>query len=67
MRIIETKIPDIEVENLYENKIDLANKVIQFISPLLDQVYIEKVNNYRNLKKEYLIKKQESLNEKNNL
>jgi hypothetical protein len=67
MRIIETKIPDFEIEKSDENKIGLANKVLQFISPILDEVYTEKVNIFKTFKKEYQNKKQIVLNEKNNL
>jgi hypothetical protein len=67
MNIIETKIPDIEIEKVDKNKVNLANKIIQFITPLLDQVYNEKINNYRIIKKEYQKKKQETSIEKTNL
>lgn len=67
MRIIETKIPDFEIEKSDENKISLANKVLQFISPILDEVYTEKVNQFKIFKKEYQNKKQEVLNQKNDL
>jgi len=46
MNIIETTILDINVENIDQTKVNLANKIIQNINPLFDdlkQVKIEKI------------------------
>jgi len=64
MRIITTNIKDKDNEDLSQNKINLANKIIKLVSPLLDQVYNEKINTIKKLKEDYLIKKQEVLSEK---
>ena len=42
MKIIETNIPDIKKDNIQENKIDLADKLIHNIRPLFDEMYQEK-------------------------
>ncbi len=39
MKITDTKIPNVTEENIDESKLNLVNKIIQNISPLLDEVY----------------------------
>lgn len=50
MIIEETKIPDITDENVDKSKVELANKIIGFIQPLLDNEYKAKAKEVRNLK-----------------
>ncbi len=66
MNIIETKIPDINVDNIDQSKVHLAEKIIHNINPLFDdlqQTKIEefkfKVNEFKQLKKNVLSNKTE--------
>ena len=66
MNIIETKIPDINVDNIDQSKVHLAEKIIYNINPLFDdlqQTKIEefkfKVNEFKQLKKNVLSNKTE--------
>lgn len=56
MKIIETSIPDISVD-VDVSKIDLADKIIGNIHPLLDDIYNEKVSRISLLEKELSTKK----------
>jgi len=47
MNIIETKIPDINIENLDQSKIQLAETIIQNINPLFDDLKQEKINEFK--------------------
>jgi len=42
MKITETDIPDISIKNIDESKIRLADKIIENIYPLFDEMYTEK-------------------------
>jgi hypothetical protein len=57
MIITETDIPDEILENIDQSKIDLADKIINNVQPLLDEVFNEKVASARVLVKEYSEKK----------
>lgn len=57
MIITETDIPDEISENIDQSKIDLADKIINNVQPLLDEVLNEKVASARVLVKEYSKKK----------
>jgi hypothetical protein len=66
MNIIETKIPDIDVDNIDESKVKLADNIIGNINPLFDdlqQVKIDefnfKVSEFKQLKKNVLSNKTE--------
>ena len=66
MNIIETEIPDINIENLDQSKVQLANKIIQNINPLFDDLqqeknneYTFKVNEFKQLKKNVITNKTE--------
>lgn len=67
MNIIETTIADINVENIDVTKVKLANKIIQNISPLFDEVYINNVDRINNLTIELQEKKKEVLKDKDEL
>jgi ribosomal protein L14E/L6E/L27E len=57
MIITETNIPDEILENIDQSKIDLADKIINNVQPLLDEVFNEKVASARILAKKYSEKK----------
>jgi hypothetical protein len=66
MNIIETNIPDINIENIDQSKIELAEKIIKNINPLFDDLqYVKidefkfKVNEFNHLKKNVLTNKTE--------
>jgi len=67
MKVISTGIPDVDVDNIDQSKLNLANKIIKIIYPLLDDVYSEKRNNVISLKKEFEHKTFQVSNEKDNL
>jgi len=64
MNIIETKIPDINTKNIDQSKVNLAEKIINNINPLfndLQQIKIDqfkdKMYEYKTIKKSVLSKK----------
>lgn len=57
MKVIDTNIPDITKENLDKTKIKLANKIIENISPLFEEMIDEKKQSSRKLKAELEQKK----------
>jgi len=66
MNIIETKIPDIDVKDIDQSKVNLAEKIIHNINPLFDdlqQIKIDKfetnVNEFNQLKTKVLSNKNE--------
>jgi len=66
MNIIETKIPDINVDNIDQSKVQLAEKIIHNINPLFDDLKQEKIsefkfkaNEFKQLKKNVLSNKSE--------
>jgi hypothetical protein len=58
MNIQETSIPDVIPENIEDNKIIIANNIIENVYPLFDEVYQAKVERVRALKNE--VKKRKS-------
>jgi len=67
VKIVSTGIPDVYVDNIDKSKLDLANKIIKIIYPLLDDIYSEKQNNAISLKREFERKTFQVSNEKDNL
>ena len=67
MKIVETQIPDVNMENVDSAKVDLANRVIKNVYPLFNEVYIDKVNELTRLKSELKEKRQEVVKRKNQL
>lgn len=66
MNIIETNIPDINVDNIDQSKVKLAEKIIKNINPLFDDLqdikfdeFKFKVSEYKQLKKNVLSNKTE--------
>jgi len=47
MNIIETKIPDIDVSNIDQSKVILADKIIQNINPLFDDLRQIKMEEFK--------------------
>jgi len=50
MNIVETNIPDVDMYNISKSKVELANRIIQGIYPLFDEIYSEKVNDLDGLR-----------------
>lgn len=50
MRIIETEINDICVDNIEESKINLVNEIINYVQPIFTDEYKEKVHEIKSLK-----------------
>jgi hypothetical protein len=59
MKVIDTEIPDIDINNLNEQKVNLMNQIIEGIYPLLENSNILKQNQIKNLEEE--IKKNKKL------
>ena len=57
MDIQTTNIPDVIPENINESKIVLANKLINNVYPLLDEIYSNKIDQVKELEKELELKK----------
>lgn len=53
MNIIETKIPDINVKNIDQSKVNLAEKIIRNINPLFDDLKQIKIDDYKIKLNEY--------------
>jgi hypothetical protein len=53
MNIIETKIPDINVDNIDKSKVNLAEKIIQNINPLFDDLQHVKIDEFKFKVSEY--------------
>jgi hypothetical protein len=54
MRIIETSILDLQKDNIDKEKVVLANKIIEKVSPLLNTLFIQKGEKLGLLKKELI-------------
>lgn len=67
MKIEITNIPDINLENLDEAKVSLANKIVDNIKPLFDDVFISKNKNIKKLKEDYKNKRNLVKERKNQL
>lgn len=59
MKITDTEIPDINIDNIDEQKVNLMNQIIEGIYPLLENSNILKQNQIKNLEEE--IKKNKKL------
>jgi len=64
MRIIETEIDDIQTKNIDELKMNLANDVINYIQPIFNKDYKEKIKKIKQLKQNISIKKEKIKQEK---
>ena len=53
MKIVETSIPDVDLKNINNSKLYLAEKIIESVHPLLDDTYRDKVNQLEELKERY--------------
>ncbi len=67
MRIIETNIPDVNPDNIDYSKVDLANRIIQNISPLFDELYNDKVSQVRELTEQLNHKRKKVIHDKEEL
>jgi len=67
MNIIETDIPDIDIENIDESKVNLANKIVKNIFPLFDEVLESKTNEIEELEEQLTNKKVQVLKSKDDL
>jgi len=53
MKIVETSIPDVDLKNINKSKLHLAEKIVEGVHPLLDDIYREKANQLEELKERY--------------
>lgn len=67
MKIVETSIPDIHIKNIDKSKLHLAEKIVEGIHPLLDEVYREKAKQLEELKDGYKVLRQRIHKEKQKL
>jgi hypothetical protein len=67
MKIVETSIPDIHIKNIDKSKLHLAEKIVEGIHPLLDDVYREKTKQLEELKDGYKLLRQRIHKEKQEL
>lgn len=67
MKIIDTKIHDIDYENIDKSKVNLSDKIIKSISPLLDNLRLSKLEECDFSKAELLRKSKKIKLEKNEL
>jgi len=68
MKLTETNIVEIEsIKDLDSTKVDLANRVISGVQPLLDEVYQEKAESLRAVKEDLENKRRNVNKEKQNL
>lgn len=67
MNIIETKIPDVTLENIETSKKILAENVIENVYPLFDNVYSEKLGAIQGLKGQINSKKKDLKNRKESI
>ena len=67
MIIIETKKPDVHIDNINQSKIVLADNIIRNIYPLFDEMFSTKVEEVETLRSELENKKIQVLESKKNL
>jgi len=67
MNIVETNIPDVTTENIDKAKLDLADRVIESVYPIIDEIYNDKLSRVKELGGELRSKKREVLEAKTNL
>jgi len=64
MKIIETEILDLDVKNIDQEKVNLSNKIIKKVSPVLDKRYYQKLLEVKELKNQITLKRENILKEK---
>ena len=64
MRILETEINDIQIENIDNEKTKLAEDIIDYVQPLFSKDYKDKLIEIKTLKKSFLDKKERIKQEK---
>jgi len=62
MRIVDTNIKDLDIKNIDKEKVNLANKIIEKISPLFNELHTDKSTQISDLEK-VIENKKKSLNE----
>ena len=62
MRILETDINDIQIENFNESKLKLTEEIINYIQPIFSKEYKEKIKEIKLFKK-FLISKKDEINQ----
>lgn len=62
MRILETDINDIQIENINESKLKLTEEIINYIQPIFSKEYKEKIKEIKLFKK-FLISKKDEINQ----
>jgi len=67
MKIIDTGVHDINTENIDKSKVDLSDKIIENIFPLLEDIKSSKIENLETLKFELIRKTKKIKEEKNEL
>jgi len=67
MKIYETNILDVNVTNVDEAKVTLADKIIKKIHPLLDESYSDKVTSIQQIRMNIQTKKEQVKEAKNEL
>jgi len=67
MNIIETKIPDVTMENIETSKKILAENVIENVYPLFDNIYSEKLSTIQGLKAQLNSKKKDLKTQKESI
>lgn len=50
MKLIESNIPDIDIENIDKEKVILSDKIINFIQPFFENYDSDKIDNFNTLK-----------------
>ena len=67
MNIVETSIPDVTTENIDKAKLDLSDRVIKGVYPIIDEIYEDKLSRVKELSEKLKSKKREVLEAKTNL
>lgn len=52
MNIVETSVPDVTKENIDRTKLDLSERIVKNVYPLLSEIYHEELSRVRELEKE---------------
>jgi len=52
MNIVETSIPDVTRENIDRTKLDLSERIVKNVYPLLSEIYHEELSRVKELEKE---------------
>ena len=67
MNIVETEIPDVTIENIDKAKLDLSDRVIKSVYPIIDEIYNDNLSKVKDLNKKLESKKKEVLEAKTSL